>query len=40
MESEGDQQARDFGWPIMCVVLGLLGFESFVAMKFGRYKKK
>ena len=33
-------QGRDFGWPILAVVLGMLGFESFMAMKFGRYKRK
>jgi hypothetical protein len=33
-------QGRDFGWPILAVVLGLLCFESFMAMKFGRYKRK
>ena len=34
------QQGRDFGWPIMLIVLGLAGIESFMAMKFGRYRKK
>jgi hypothetical protein len=38
---EADQAAegRDFGWPIMLAVLGLAGVESFLAMKFGRYKR-
>lgn len=34
------KQGRDFGWPIMLVVLGLAGVESFMAMKFGRYRRK
>jgi hypothetical protein len=34
------QQGRDFGWPILLTVLGLAGVESFLAMKFGRYKRK
>jgi hypothetical protein len=33
-------QGRDFGWPLMAAVLGLAGLESFLAMKFGRYKRK
>lgn len=38
----GGTQARrggaDFGWTIMLVVLGLLGAESYLAMRFGRSK--
>jgi Aerotolerance regulator N-terminal/von Willebrand factor type A domain len=48
MEIEGDQppvektnenQGRDFGWLAMLAVLGLLGNECFMAMRFGHYKK-
>jgi hypothetical protein len=48
MEMEGDQppaektkenQGRDFGWLAMAAVLGLLGAECFMAMKFGHYRK-
>jgi hypothetical protein len=34
------QQGKDFGWPLMLIVLALAGMESFMAMKFGRYKRK
>jgi Mg-chelatase subunit ChlD len=30
---------RDFGWSFMLVVLGLVGMECFLAMKFGHYKR-
>jgi hypothetical protein len=33
-------QGREFGWSIMAIVLALVGAESFMAMKFGRYRKK
>ena len=33
-------QGREFGWSIMAIVLGLVAAESFMAMKFGRYKRK
>jgi hypothetical protein len=33
-------QGRDFGWSLMLAVLGLVGLESILAMKFGRYKRK
>jgi hypothetical protein len=34
------QETKDFGWSIMLVVLGLAAAESFMAMKFGRFKKR
>jgi hypothetical protein len=37
-EFAGANQGKDFGWSLMLIVLGLLGVESFMAMKFGRYK--
>jgi hypothetical protein len=49
MDIEGDQppaekmnenQGRDFGWLAMLAVLGLLGSECFMAMKFGHYRKE
>jgi hypothetical protein len=33
-------QGRDFGWSLMLVVFGLVGAESILAMKFGRYRRK
>jgi hypothetical protein len=30
---------RDFGWSFMLVVLGLVGAECFLAMKFGHYRR-
>lgn len=30
---------RDFGWSFMIVVLGLVGLECFLAMRFGHYKR-
>jgi hypothetical protein len=32
-------QGKDFGWIAMLVVLGLLGAECLMAMKFGHYKR-
>jgi von Willebrand factor type A domain len=32
-------ESRDFGWGAMLAVLGLLGAECFMAMKFGHYRK-
>lgn len=32
-------QGRDFGWSLMLLVLGLVGAESFMAMKFGRHRR-
>ncbi len=35
-----DQQTgRDFGWSFMLVVLGLVGLECFLAMRFGHYRR-
>lgn len=31
-------EGRDFGWTAMCLVLGLLGAECAMAMKFGHYR--
>ena len=33
------REASDFGWPLMLAVFALLGGESLMAMKFGRYKR-
>jgi hypothetical protein len=30
---------RDYGWTILLAVLGLLGFECFMAMRFGHYRR-
>jgi hypothetical protein len=32
--------AADWGWTVMLAVLGLVGFESFLAMAFGHYRKQ
>jgi hypothetical protein len=29
----------DFGWSFMLIVLGLVGFECFLAMRFGHYRR-
>jgi hypothetical protein len=34
------QETKDFGWSIMLVVLGLAAAESFMAMKFGRFRRR
>jgi Aerotolerance regulator N-terminal len=39
-EAAAAEQGRDFGWSVMLVVLGLVGAESFMAMKFGRFKRR
>ncbi len=48
MEFEGDQlpalaasndSGNDYGWSIMAIVLVLVGFECFLAMRFGHYRK-
>jgi hypothetical protein len=39
-ESSQANEGKDFGWSIMLVVLGLAAAESFMAMKFGRFKRK
>jgi Mg-chelatase subunit ChlD len=31
--------ANDFGWSVMIIVLGLVGTECFLAMRFGHYKR-
>ena len=31
---------EDRGWPIMAIVLMLVGAESFMAMRFGHFRKK
>jgi Mg-chelatase subunit ChlD len=33
------QAGNDFGWSFMLVVLGLVGLECFLAMRFGHYKR-
>jgi len=33
-------QGKDFGWSIMLIVLALVALESYMAMKFGRFKRK
>jgi hypothetical protein len=30
-------EGRDFGWTVMVLVLGLLGVECYMAMKFGHH---
>ena len=35
----GEETGNDFGWSIMLIVFALLGFEAFMAMKFGHYQK-
>jgi hypothetical protein len=48
MEFEGDQlpslassndAGNDYGWSIMLIVLMLVGFECFLAMRFGHYRR-
>ena len=34
-----EDQANDFGWSFMLVVLALVAAECFLAMKFGHYKR-
>ena len=31
--------STDLGWTIMVIVLALVGFECFIAMKFGHYRR-
>ncbi len=38
-EAESEEEGRDFGWALMAIVLALLGFECFMAMRFGHYRK-
>lgn len=33
------QAGNDFGWTFMLIVLGLVAFECFLAMRFGHYRK-
>jgi hypothetical protein len=33
------QAGNDFGWSFMVVVLGLVGLECFLAMRFGHYRR-
>lgn len=36
---ESQQSGSDFGWSLMLIVLGLVGLECFLAMRFGHYKR-
>ena len=37
--AETQQPASDFGWSVMLIVLGLVALESFLAMRFGHYRR-
>lgn len=36
---EVQQSGQDYGWPIMVIVLALVGFECLIAMRFGHFRK-
>ena len=36
----GGAATLDQGWNVMVIVLGLVGFEAFLAMRFGHYRKR
>ena len=38
-DAEAEEEGKDFGWTLMTIVLALLGFECFMAMRFGHYRK-
>lgn len=38
-EGAAIDEANDFGWTLMTIVLVLLGVECFMAMRFGHYKR-
>jgi hypothetical protein len=38
-EDETHQPSNDFGWSVMAIVLALVGFECFLAMRFGHYRR-
>lgn len=39
VETATADTANDWGWPLMLLVLGLLGVECFMAMRFGHYRR-
>ena len=34
-----EEESRDFGWILLAAVLAFAGFESFLAMRFGHYRR-
>jgi hypothetical protein len=39
-QTAGLDAGNDFGWPLMAMVLALIGAESFMAMHFGRRRNR
>jgi len=37
--AQREDNANDFGWSFMLIVLGLVGMECFLAMRFGHYRR-
>jgi len=37
--AERNSAGNDFGWSMMMVVLGMVGLECFLAMRFGHYRR-
>lgn len=39
VETASAQQGKDLGWSVMLIVLGLVGAEAFMAMRFGHHRR-